>query len=94
MSISVVTAIEFAEGFVTDKRSYWEITLRSFQILSISKAMAWQAGQMRRRLREEGVSIGDNDLLIATTAIHHSLRLVTRNERHFGNIDGLNILTY
>lgn len=58
MSMSVVTAIEFAEGFAEDKQEYWEMMLQPFQILSVSNAVAWQGGQMRRRLRKDGVLNG------------------------------------
>jgi len=36
--------------------------------------------------------IGQNDLWIAATACAHDLPLVTRNQRHFGEIPGLKII--
>jgi len=33
--------------------------------------------------------IGDFDILIAATALHHDLTLVTRNRRHFERIPNL-----
>ena len=35
--------------------------------------------------------IGDFDALIAATALHHRLTLVTRNLRHFGRISDLSL---
>jgi len=37
-------------------------------------------------------SIGQNDLWIAAVAIHWKLPLVSRNRRHFGEIDGLKMI--
>ena len=45
----------------------------------------------RGELRRDGRLIPDLDLLIAATAIHHDLTLVTRNVRHIGRISALQI---
>ncbi|MDQ2810105.1 MAG: type II toxin-antitoxin system VapC family toxin [Chloroflexota bacterium] len=37
--------------------------------------------------------IGDADTLIAATALHHDLTLVTGNRRHFSRIPNLTLLT-
>lgn len=38
--------------------------------------------------REPNPLIGDGDTLIAATALHHHLTLVTRNRRHFQRVQG------
>jgi predicted nucleic acid-binding protein len=45
----------------------------------------------RYRLRREGNIIPDMDLLIAATALHHDLTLMTRNLRHFSRIPDLKL---
>ena len=45
--------------------------------------------QEKARLRKEGVLIDDFDLLIASTAIFHKLRLVTDNVKHFDRVERL-----
>jgi len=45
-------------------------------------------GQLSRHGRRQ---IGDMDLLIAATAIHHELTLLTRNLRHFDMVPCLRI---
>ncbi len=37
-------------------------------------------------------SIGQNDLWIAASALEAGLPLLTRNRRHFGQIDGLTVI--
>ncbi len=46
---------------------------------------------IRGQLHATGMSIGDNDLLIAATALRHDLTLVTRNRRHFDRIPDLRL---
>ena len=47
--------------------------------------------ELRIHLKSIGMTIGNNDLLIASTALRHDLTLVTRNRRHFDRIPGLRL---
>src|SRR5262249_21325079 len=62
----------------------------SIHILVFSKEEAHRAGYIRADLKKKGSPIGPYDLLIAATAIHHNLILVTSNTREFQRINGLN----
>ena len=42
-------------------------------------------------LRRQNLAIGHTDILIASTAIHHSLTVVTNNQNHFLRIPGLQL---
>jgi predicted nucleic acid-binding protein len=48
----------------------------------------------RLKLQEKGVSIENDDLLIAAYCIRHNLPLVTNNTRHFMNIENMEILNW
>ena len=48
-------------------------------------------GQMKALLESDGQRIDDMDLLIASTALTHNLVLVTKNEKHFRRVPGLEI---
>jgi len=48
-------------------------------------------GSIRADLEREGRLIGPNDLLIAATALAHSLTLVTHNLSEFGRVPGLSV---
>jgi len=65
--------------------------LRGVTILGIDEAICKIFGKERGRLRAAGRSIGDFDLLIGATALHHDLTLLTNNRRHFERIEGLRI---
>lgn len=47
--------------------------------------------RLRGDLRRKGQLIGDPDILIAATALHHDLMLVTRNLRDFQRVPGLTL---
>ncbi len=53
------------------------------QILSVDAAVARLWGELTARSQRRGVAIPIADGLIAATAVHHGLRVVTRNTRCF-----------
>jgi len=53
---------------------------------AIMERFAIVRGQLSRPQRQQ---IGDMDLLIAATALHHDLTLLTRNTRDFRLVPGL-----
>jgi predicted nucleic acid-binding protein len=51
-------------------------------------------GRIRGAARKLNPKPGEPDIMIAATAIHHDLVLVTRNARHFGKIAGLKLFDW
>ncbi|MED5371351.1 MAG: type II toxin-antitoxin system VapC family toxin [Myxococcota bacterium] len=49
---------------------------------------------VRAELSSKGQPIEDADLMIAATALHHRLTVVTANVRHFGRVPGLRVRTF
>ncbi len=60
-----------------------------FNILPISAKTGFIAGQLHRTRQVDFVG----DALIAATCIEHNLKLTTRNEKHFKNVEGLKLNT-
>jgi len=56
--------------------------------IDIMERFAVVRGQLTRPVRQQ---IGDMDLLIAATALHHDLVLLTRNRRDFRLVPGLTL---
>ncbi len=48
-------------------------------------------GQISSELEEKGVQIGEMDTLIASIALAHNERILTRNTRHFSRVKGLEV---
>jgi predicted nucleic acid-binding protein len=70
---------------LTDLLSYVDILPLTLPIMRLF-------GQIRGDCRVDGHKLGDSDLMIACTAIHHGLVLVTRNLGHYEYIPDLIIL--
>ncbi len=65
--------------------------LRLADVLPLNQSVMRRFASVRRDLRSRGLLIGDMDMLIGATALHHRLTLVTRNRRHFDRIPGLTL---
>jgi predicted nucleic acid-binding protein len=67
--------------------------LTGLSILSIDDEICRIFGRERGRLRQQGRTIGDFDLLIAATCLRHQLQICTNNRRHFEAVENLPIVT-
>jgi predicted nucleic acid-binding protein len=60
-------------------------------VLPYDVAVARVYGQIQASLSRTGRTIADADLQIAATALHHGLKVVTGNLRHFEQIPGVRV---
>jgi predicted nucleic acid-binding protein len=60
-------------------------------VLGLDEEVMREFARIRGALRLVGQPIGDADVLIAATAIHHDLVLVTHNVRHYERIPDLKL---
>jgi len=61
---------------------------------SITREILETASLLFSDLQKRGISVGDNDILIAAYCIRHDLTLVTNNEKHFKSISNLKIVNW
>lgn len=94
LDITFTIAGETAAGNSQAERDTWERFLAPFNILPWTLEVSWHYGELYRYLSSQGMLIGSNDLWIAATAIAHSVPLVTRNDRHFARVPGLDVRAY
>ena len=92
--ISIISVGEFGEGFAPTQQQDCQTCLRHYTVLDLDRDIAWTASQIARQLRSSGTLIGENDVWIAATALHHNLALVTNNAQHFQRISGLKVARY
>jgi len=71
-----------------------KIFFNEFECLSFDDQSAESYGEIRSYLERAGNHIGNNDLLIAATAIANDLILITRNVREFSKIASLKIIEW
>jgi predicted nucleic acid-binding protein len=57
----------------------------------LNRAIPRRFAALRGDLRRQGPIIADMDLLIAATALHHDLSLLTRSGRHFQRMPNLRL---
>ena len=94
LGLSIISFAELYEGVYYSRDPEGDERLNDFlrgvTIFALMKQSVryWKE---RGRLRAAGRSIGDFDLLIGATALHHDLTLLTNNRRHFERIEGLRI---
>jgi predicted nucleic acid-binding protein len=96
LAISLMTYGEVYEGVLYGRdRAAAERTFRQFlrrvDVLPLTRRVLQRFARIRGDLRDRNLLIGDPDTLIAATALHYRLTLVTRNRAHFGRIPGLAI---
>jgi len=68
---------------------HFEIWCLLQEVLPISESIIVLAADLYAGLKRRGQLIGDNDLLIAATALHQGWSLATGNVAHFSRIPGL-----
>lgn len=61
------------------------------RIIPFDLTCAIKFGDIKSKLRALGKPTGEVDALIAATAIMHKATLVTNNQKHFENIEGLKV---
>jgi tRNA(fMet)-specific endonuclease VapC len=98
LAVSIISLAELYEGIHYSRdpvRS--EASLQQFlaglSVLAIDDEVCRIFGRERGRLRQQGRTIGDFDLLIAATCLRHQLQICTNNRRHFEAVEGLSIIS-
>lgn len=81
--VSSFSRLEVVRGMHDRERKRTFDLLDSFITISMSGEIADLAGELIRSWRSRGVILGDADAIIAASALHNNLTLVTTNARHF-----------
>ena len=88
MGVSLITIGEIYEGIYYGRDPHKAETvfhqfLRMAEILPLTQTIMQRFAQIRGALRQEGQIIGDFDILIAATGLHHDLLVVNRNTKDY-----------
>ena len=71
-----------------------QIIKENFQVLPIVKDWIDDYVEIRHALATQGLRIGEFDILIAVTARHFGLTVVTHNTKHFSKIPGIHCVDW
>jgi predicted nucleic acid-binding protein len=89
--ISPITLIEVLRGIETKKRpKVKQLLEESFPLLNLDNSIIETYCSIYQRLKKEGTSLPDADLLIAATAIAHNMTLETRDD-HFQRLKSMGL---
>ena len=77
--------------FLKQARAVVEAFLNPFEIVAFDDPCVSFYSKIRSEMEKKGISIGPNDLLIASTVLAHHGTLVTHNVKEFGRIPNLKV---
>lgn len=66
-----------------------KIVQENFKVLPLPERWIDDYVEIRQALASQGLKAGDFDILIAVTARHYGLTVVTHNMKHFGKMPGI-----
>lgn len=89
LAVSVVSITEIGGGMRSGERIEVTRLLGSLQPVPVDAAVAWRAGEFRRKYRRSHAAIGTADYLIAASAQVHGCELATLNVKRFPMFDEL-----
>ncbi len=96
LSVSWIAVAEVYEGAFTSVNPQAHLMdvrhfLGPFRILNLNDAIVERFAETRAFLRRRGEMISDFDVMIAATALHYDLTVLTYNLRHFQRIPDLKL---
>jgi len=94
LHITPTIAGELAAGSSLAERTRWEGFVSPFHVLPLDRDVSWEYGKAYRYLQANGLPIGANDLWIAAAGLAYGMPVVTRNDRHFARVPGLEVIGY
>jgi tRNA(fMet)-specific endonuclease VapC len=68
--------------------------LKDLTVLPVTVDVARKFGEVRAGLLDQGLSVPEMDLLIASTALVHGLTMVTHNVADYANVPGLTVVDW
>ncbi|MDZ7773191.1 MAG: type II toxin-antitoxin system VapC family toxin [Balneolaceae bacterium] len=94
IAISVIVAMELCAGCRSKKElNKIEEMIKDFTLLHITSPISEKAYDWMKKYRSKhGVEI--NDMLIASTAQYKSIKLISKNQKHYKFLPDLELLEY
>lgn len=95
LTFSLITRYEVLRGLkakqAAQQLARFETLCRASTVLPLTDSIIVRAADLYAHLKMQGPLISDVDLLIAATALHHGLILITHNTAHYSPIPGLTL---
>ncbi|MFW9914266.1 MAG: type II toxin-antitoxin system VapC family toxin [Candidatus Thorarchaeota archaeon] len=97
--ITPIQLLELFKGAFQSERQHENVVeirklISGLEILQITSQSAETFGKIFATLKDEGVLIGEFDMIIASVALANSQPVVTRNTDHFNKVQGLIVIRW
>jgi tRNA(fMet)-specific endonuclease VapC len=97
LALSVISLAELYEGvhYSRDPAASRRVLSRfvtRLTVVPVDDEICDIFGRERGKLRQQGRTVGDFDLLIAATGLRHDVTIGTNNRRHFERIEGVRLI--
>jgi tRNA(fMet)-specific endonuclease VapC len=99
VAISLFVACELASGVALaaradEERAKVQRVCANLRVVYPDEGFPESFAGILRSLRRSGQNVGTMDILIATAAIQENARLVTRDQKDFQDVPGLELIAY
>lgn len=91
-AISAVVYFEVLKGSNFEQDNFWHTFFENIEILPLTKEIIGTSISLHRDLKTKRKTSDAMDLLIASTAMFHGLKLATLNTKHFIHFSDLEII--
>ena len=91
-AVSAVTKYEIYAGATLNQLKFWDTVFEAITVMPLDELSVDTAVTVNAALKRKRKQIDMADLFIASTAVAHSLPLVTLNRKHFERIDTLKLI--
>lgn len=100
VAVSAITVVELWFGVEVEtnatrsrrRRRWLEKLLRRIEVVPLDQAIARTQARLWARLSQEGQSIGNNDLIVAATAVYRDWSVATFNAAEFRHVPELDVI--
>ncbi len=91
--LPVTAHFEILLGSNPQQHLFWKNLFENMLIVPYQAYISLTAINILKQLKLKRKTIEYKDLMIAATALHFNYRLATLNQKHFQDIDGLDLIT-
>jgi predicted nucleic acid-binding protein len=91
LATSVVTVVEVWQGAKAREAERTQLFFSGVEVIPLEAELAEAAGHLARSLREKGYTVGLADAVVAATAQHLDVPVLTTNKKHFEHVPGLRV---
>ena len=95
LTISLITRYEILRGLYAKNAmrqiESFEVLCDSMEVLPVSQAVVDRAATIYGALRNNGITIGDADILIGAACLEFGYEIVANNTAHFSHLPNLTL---